>query len=48
MAGRTRAIRAKAFFGMKKMDKEGGEKEESKNGQKNKTASSSAHIQAGF
>jgi len=48
MAGRTRAIRAKTFFGMKKMDKKGGEKVESKNGQKNKAASSSAHLQAGF
>jgi len=48
MAGRTRAIPAKAFFGMKKMDKEGSEKEESENGQKNKAASSSTHLQSGF
>jgi hypothetical protein len=43
MAGRTRAIRAKAFFGVEKMNKQSGKEEGDENAQKKEAASSSAH-----
>jgi len=44
MTGRTGTIRAKAFFSVKKMDKEGGKEKEGKNAQEKEAAFALAHL----
>ena len=48
MTGRTGTIRTQAFFGVEKMNEQGGKEKYDENAQEKKAASSSAHLQAGF